>query len=402
MINELRFRYCFDIKKGKAPKKLFEDYIPNSYPYLTMEYIRTNTIDTYAIEGMKIPQNSCCLLWDGANAGEAFVNNQEGFLASTCAVLLSKSIIKRNMSVWYLLYLEDILRKLTNGMGIPHVNGEILKNQVLPIYDFDIQTQISDFLEKKAFAIDSLVLKEEKSIKEIEEYKKTLIVNLVTKGLRNKELIKNKCSLDINEIPINWTKNKLVRLAFCKSGSTPDRSNSKYWDNPKVNWMASGEVNKVNVYETDEKISEVAYKKSSLRMHPVNTVMIALNGQGKTKGMVAVLKTPSTCNQSLLGMTCYDKMNYKFLFYYFKAIYKSLRSQVGDKSREGLSGDYIKSLIIPVPPLDEQKEIVDYLDKKCEAIDKLLKLKEEKIEKLKEYKKSLIYECVTGRRQINA
>lgn len=399
-MRKLRLRYCYEIEKGKVPKNLYESQIEGSFPYLSMEYIRNNQFDTFATEGVKIPKNSCCLLWDGANAGETFINKDEGYLASTCAVLKPKGNIVTNMAKWYLSYFEDILRKQTNGMGIPHVNGEVLKNQLVPYYSEEEQITISNYLDKKVSAIDNFIKKEEKAISELKEYSVSLISDAVTKGLKNEPLRNNKCSLEIEKLPCSWNKNKLVRLAYCKSGSTPDRSSNYFWDNPTINWMVSGEVNKKYVYDTDEKISEWAFKKNSLRLHPINTVMLALNGQGKTKGMVAITKIKTTCNQSLLGMTCDSRLYYKFLYYYFRAVYKPLRSQVGDKSREGLSGDFIKSLVIPLPDIKEQLQIVDYLDKKCDAIDNLIKLKEQKIEKLKEYKKSLIFECVTGSRKI--
>ena len=108
-------------------------------------------------------------------------------------------------------------------------------------------------------------------------------------------------------IPEHWFTTRIVRYCEMKTGGTPNKNELSYWENGTVNWMSSGEVNKRIVYSIDNKITEYAVQNSNATMLPVHTIMMALNGQGKTKGMCAVLKVETTCNQSLVGFICDEK-----------------------------------------------------------------------------------------------
>ena len=205
----------------------------------------------------------------------------------------------------------------------------------------------------------------------------------------------------IGMMPNNWGLPEVAHHTDSRSGGTPDRLNHDYWDNGTIPWMASGEVNKVHVYETNEKITELATQNSSAKVLPKNCVMVALNGQGKTKGMSAILHIEAACNQSLCAFKCNEnKLHYRYLFYCFQSMYKFLRYQVGDGLRDGLAASFVKKQRIPLPPTSEQIAIADYLDSMCSQIDVTLSKKQQQLTTLEKYKKSLIYEYVTGKKEV--
>ena len=230
--------------------------------------------------------------------------------------------LKKGNTKFLYYYIFASLDKINDiyfeGMGLKHLQKEKFLSEKIVLPSLEKQNEIVGFLDKQVKAINGIIQDEQSAIKELIDYKKSLVEECVFQGIKKEVLVANRCSLGYDKLPKSWSKDKLVRLASCKSGSTPDRNNSKYWDNPTISWMASGEVNKEYVFETDEKISELGFRNSSLRVFPVNTVMLALNGQGKTKGMASIIKIPTTCNQSLLGMTCFNKLHYRYLYYYFK------------------------------------------------------------------------------------
>ncbi len=200
----------------------------------------------------------------------------------------------------------------------------------------------------------------------------------------------------IGEMPEEWLVAPVSCMSNSRSGGTPDRNNMNYWDNGTIPWMSSGEVNKINVYETDEKITEAATRGSSAKVIKKNAVMVALNGQGKTKGMSAVLRIDSACNQSLCAFSCHEeRLYYEYLFWCFQSMYTYLRQMSGDDVRDGLAASYVRKRKIPVPPLSEQHAIAAYLDRKCGQIDDIIADLQRQIEYLKSYKKSLISEIVT-------
>lgn len=200
----------------------------------------------------------------------------------------------------------------------------------------------------------------------------------------------------IGDISKSWKVKPIAYMTKSRSGGTPDRNNLLYWENGTIPWMSSGEVNKVNIYDTDEKITTLAVHHSSAKIISKNAVMVALNGQGKTKGMSAILRIDSACNQSLCAFSCNAGiLYYEYLFWCFQTMYTYLRQMSGDDVRDGLAASYVKKQKIPVPKYEEQQAIADFLDKECAQIDSIAADLEKQIELLQQYKKSLITETVT-------
>lgn len=177
---------------------------------------------------------------------------------------------------------------------------------------------------------------------------------------------------------------KVCRLV---TGATPSKTNSSFWTDGTIPWMSSGEVNNKHIYKTESKISQLGYEKTSTTIVPIHTVVIALAGQGKTRGKVAITEIELCTNQSLCSIICGSKLNYKFLYYYLDGKYEELRSiSNGDGTRGGLSLKILSPYRIPVPPLPVQNEIVRILDNFTELTEELTaKLTEELTARKKQY-----------------
>lgn len=153
-------------------------------------------------------------------------------------------------------------------------------------------------------------------------------------------------------------------FAECYAGATPKTSVWEYWQNGTIPWMSSGEVNKRVIYNTEKRITQEAYNNCSTKMIPANSVVIALAGQGKTRGLVAITKIELCTNQSLCAIVSHKSMNSSFLYHFLRSQYQQLRSvSSGDGTRGGLNLQMIKVYSVPVPPLPVQEEIVRILDK---------------------------------------
>ena len=158
---------------------------------------------------------------------------------------------------------------------------------------------------------------------------------------------------------------KLGEVASCYSGATPKTSVKDFWENGTIPWMNSGEVNLGRVFKTEKKITQAGFDSCSTKIVPPHTVVIALAGQGKTRGTVAITEIELCTNQSLCAVevdgTLVDSY---FLWHYLKGQYQTLRKiSSGDGTRGGLNQIMIRNFEIPVPPLPVQKEIVRILDK---------------------------------------
>ena len=156
--------------------------------------------------------------------------------------------------------------------------------------------------------------------------------------------------------------NEIGDIATCFPGATPKTSNPEYWENGTIPWMSSGEVNYGEVTYTEKKITQLGYDNTSTKMVPVNSVVIALAGQGKTRGTVAITRIPLCTNQSLCAIVPKSKIMSEFLLHFLRSQYQQLRDvSSGDGTRGGLNLKMINAYKIPVPPLPVQEEIVRIL-----------------------------------------
>lgn len=275
-----------------------------------------------------------------------------------------------------------------------------MKRIYIPSPDIEEQQRIAEYLEAKCRTIDAVIARQQEVIEKLNAYKLSVITEAITKGLNPDVPLKDSGIEWIGMIPSQWHLSHIGNLAEIGSGGTPDRKKPEYWTDGTVKWMASGEINYEYVYDTAEKITELGMKNSNAKLLPVNTVMLGLIGQGKTKGLTAILKTECTCNQNLAYLIANPELlHYRYLFYCFKAMYHYIRGLVGD-SQAGIYQGFLKKQSIPLPTIEEQICISDRLDKESQRIQSLIEIKERQIEKLNQYKKSLIYEVVTGKREV--
>ena len=161
---------------------------------------------------------------------------------------------------------------------------------------------------------------------------------------------------------------------ICKlvTGATPSKTNAAYWENGTIPWMSSGEVNLKRVAATEKKITQLGYEKNSTTIVPKHSVVIALAGQGKTRGKAAITEIELCTNQSLCSMICNENLDYKFLYYILDGKYEELRAiSNGDGTRGGLSLKILAPYKIPVRPLPVQREIVRILDNFTELTEGL-------------------------------
>ncbi len=148
------------------------------------------------------------------------------------------------------------------------------------------------------------------------------------------------------------------------SGGTPNTQKKEYWENGTIPWMSSGEVNLKTIFKTEKYITELGLNNSSAKYIPKNSVVIALAGQGKTRGKVARTRIDLTTNQSLASIIFDKNVNPDYVFHFLNTQYEDLRRiSSGNGTRGGLNLKMIANYKIPIPPMEEQERIVSILDK---------------------------------------
>ena len=296
-------------------------------------------------------------------------------------------------------FIEEV-NTSTYGSKMPRASWEYIKNMRIAFPTSLVEQQkIADFLDKKTAQLDKVKSLLEEQIQKLKDYRASLIYETVTKGLDKTVPMKDSGIDWIGQMPQGWGVGKVKYFSQISAGATPDRNNSLFW-NGNINWMSSGEINQGIVKHTSETITDLALKRTSTKLLPNGTVMLALNGQGKTKGTAAVLAIESASNQSLASFIVDNKiLNNMYLYYFFVANYYNIRGLKGE-DRDGLNLQLVSNIVIPLFELEKQQKIVDFLDKKTVQIDKLIQIKNEQIKNINKQRQTLIYDYVTGKRRV--
>lgn len=283
------------------------------------------------------------------------------------------------------------------GAAIPSMTQENLHNIFFATPSFEEQTAIANFLDIQTAKIDTLIAKQQRLIELLSEKRQTLISHTVTKGLNSNVPMKDSGVEWLGNVPEHWDSVSLKWIASIYAGGTPDKTNLSYWEEGTIPWIGSGEVNQFFITVPTTYITEEAYKNSSAKWIPKDSLVMALAGQGKTKGMVAQLGIDTTCNQSMAAIVASQKMHSRFLFWWLYSNYNQIRNLVGGDSRDGLNLEVIGVIPCPFTVLSEQIAIANFLDIQTTKIDTLITKAREAIELMKERRIALISAAVTGK-----
>ncbi|EPF6186949.1 restriction endonuclease subunit S [Acinetobacter baumannii] len=198
-----------------------------------------------------------------------------------------------------------------------------------------------------------------------------------------------------DKLPIHWNSVHLKWISTIYAGGTPSKTIESYWENGTIPWINSGAVNQTYILEPSTYITQTAYENSSAKWIPQKALVMALAGQGKTKGMVAQLGINTTCNQSMGAIIPNDLSYARYLFWWITSNYQNIRNMAGGDLRDGLNLEHLGDMDCPLPNDEEIKKIANFLDHETTKIDTLIAKQEKLIELLKEKRQAVISHAVT-------
>lgn len=341
--NHIKNSLLSDKKEDTLPYIQTKFFTGKNFIYDTDYFIPLNVADRFP----KILLDCKCLLFSIVGASIGNIGLFPGTVKAFCggAICVAKPLQEYNIEyLYYYLSSSHGQKQIFNkvkGSGQATITIEDIRKFEIPLPPVSIQEEIVRILDEFSEQKDMLIskLNEELNAKKQQyEYFRDLLFDSFTED---------------TYIPIQT-------FATCVSGGTPSTDKSEYWENGTISWMSSGEVNLFEVFETEKKITEEGFKNSSTKMIPVGTVVIALAGQGKTRGTVAITRIPLCTNQSLCSIITNDKMvNSEYLLFYLQAQYQTLRKiSCKDGMRGGLNLKMIREFNVPVPSISQQKAIV--------------------------------------------
>lgn len=280
--------------KGKKPTRLEDSSFAESVPYIDIKALESDQIDQYAdIRSSKLfSENDIAIVWDGARCGWV-AKARNGAIGSTiCALTPIK--INSTYLYYYLLSKYSLINSRPRGVGIPHVDPNFLWSLEVPLPPLAEQKRIADKLDV-LFGQLNIVQKAIERIPElIKNFRQQILSSAVT-GKLTEEWRKGK-NLD------KWEDESIGSLFNVQTGSTPRRENNAYYNLGTIPWIKSGEVKNALIFNSNEYITELAIQETNAKIYPINTILIAMYGEGKTRGQVGLLKIPAASNQAVAAL----------------------------------------------------------------------------------------------------
>ncbi len=199
---------------------------------------------------------------------------------------------------------------------------------------------------------------------------------LLTKNKINKEKLPSLMSNVKRqfELPIGWELIRLDEISQVGTGATPLRTKPEYFTPKVISWVTSGETSNPYVYETEQYVSPLALKETNLTVYPKGTLIVAMYGQGKTRGQITELMIEACTNQACAAIRLFntDEFHRKYVKLYFEKIYDEIRELAAGGAQPNLNLSKVKETLLPLPPLQEQYRIVVKIDALFALCDQLI------------------------------
>lgn len=391
-----RIKDIFRLRTGSTPKEfeqglnsqeLVNWFTPSDVAEMNCELSSSErhlSKEVIEKEGIELsPAGSLLFVGIGANAGKIGYATVEGYSNQQITTLIPKqNKCLGKYSYYYMVADGKRIRDNAFYTTLPIINNSYLSGVKSLLPPINEQKSIVEYLDRKCAEIDSLVELQEQMIAQLTDYKQSVITEAVTKGLNPEaELVSS--GIDwIGDYPKHW---EIIKIGFIFDNldylREPISAELRERNNPQYDYYgASGVIDKIDHYNVDDKVLLIGEDGANLVMRNLPLIYKA-EGKFWVNNHAHILKP--------------KKDDYDYLAHALEAA--NYRNYITGSAQPKLSQENLQAVKLPIPPLAEQRAIASYLDTKCHEIDTLISIKQQKIETLKEYKKSIIFEAVTGK-----
>ena len=323
-------------------------------------------------------------------------------IVSPAYIVLSKQSRAKDLVVRYSMYhfLSMWQREIFNQMGDNGVRSSLNAKELLniphPFPSIYEQKRIVTFLDAQCAEIDAVLEKTHASIEEYKKLKQAVITQAVTKGIRGDRPMKDSGIEWIGDIPAEWD---VLNLVAHTSMLTPMRDRPENLDGP-IPWVRieDFEGKYIESSKAGLGVSMKTVKEMNLKVYPVGTILCT---SSCIMGKCAIVSRELVSNQRFIGIIPDRTTDKTYLYYLMTSNAERMNFLSTGALQANLSRSAFEHLKVQFPPYSEQQEIAAYLDDKCEKIDELILKKQQYLTEIGNYKKSLIYEYVTGKKEVH-
>lgn len=378
----------------------YNEYLPR---YVRITDIQDNTLrdditklslTEEQAKGYILKDNDILFARSGATVGKAFIYKESYGKCAFAGYLIKASINNNNDARFIYHYTQGLSydewkKQVFIQATIQNIGADKYAQLPIPLPTKEEQSRIANFLDKKCAEIDELISLQEQMIAQLNTYKQAVITETVTKGLDSNVEMKDSGVEWIGEIPEHWDIVKLKRKLSLLNGRA--YSDVELLEDGKYTILRVGNLfTSDKWYYSNLELDENKYCNNGDLLYAWSASIGPLIWTGE-----------KVIYHYHIWKVLYGKNDIKFAFYMLQALTDAKRQDMHGSAMQHLTKSNMDNSWCAFPPLSEQQSIAQYLDQKCKEIDELISIKKEKIEHLKAYKKSVIYEYVTGKKQVS-
>ena len=409
-----------NLTKGKKPKNQSNECKDGFMPYVDIKAFETGVIENYTDGEKCLPcsEGDILIVCDGSRSG--LVGKAiNGYVGSTLAKITAEGMMQ-NYLFYFLQGKYALLNTKKKGTGTPHLNPDLLKRQKIYVPSLNEQQRIVSRIEELFSELEKgvetlqtikqqLAVYRQAVLKEAFEGKFTLswrkkhtqeIPQSDFENIKRQNEIFKDTSGDENEIslvlPEEWIKIRLGEVFEVQVGATPSRRIPEYW-NGNINWVSSGEVHFNSIYKTNEQITEDGLAHASTSIHPIGTVMLAMIGEGKTRGQAAILNSEASHNQNTAAiLVSKTPCSPKYIYYFLQMNYDNTRRVGSGNNQKALNKERVRALRFPFTSFAEQNKVVAEIESRLSVCDSIEHTVDTALAQAKAMRQSILKKAFEG------
>lgn len=354
---KVEFGDCAELVNGRAYGQT--DLLATG-PYQVIRIQNLNGGSNWYYSNLELEQEKYCesgdllFAWSATFGPYIWSGKRAIFHYHIWKVLTKPKLLDKDFAYFLLLRITAEIRAGAHGIAMLHFTKEGMEQYEVFIPSLPVQREIAARLKAQLAEVETARQAAQEQLRDIAL-------------LRSRVLNEMFCSID--GVPCKV----LGDHASTTSGTTPPRGNKRYWEPAEIPWVKTGEVAFAPITQTEEAISKFALTECSLTLLPPKTVLVAMYGQGKTRGQSAILEVAATTNQACFAILPNDTWEPEFLYYWLVANYQNLRDLSDDRggNQANLNGALLKALGIPAPDRAQQAEIAGRIKAALKEVDAL-------------------------------
>ena len=380
-------------QKGKVPKEFSAKLAPGFVPYIDIEAFETGNIRRFATTKKTTlsTEEDVLVVWDGARFG-LVGKFSEGALGSTLMRLTSQ-VVERDYLLYFIRLHYETINARPRGTGTPHIEPDVFWSLEVGVPPRNEQRRIVEKIETFFAQLD----KGEDLLREVQrqlkQYRQLLLNAAVTGKLTANWRTENADKLehgrdllqrilqarrdnwqgrgkykeptppntsDLPKLPEGWVWASIGQLALVETGATPKKGKSEYYSGGRIPWITSTSVNEDTIKYSQSYITQKAIMETNAKVFPEGTLIVAMYGEGKTRGMISELAIKAATNQACAAILVdhIPTITKKFIRYFFENNYKKTRLLSSGGVQPNMNLGIVRAMPIPLPPLEEQEAIV--------------------------------------------